>query len=210
MMHFYSSPGSCGIGIRVLLEEVGARFEAHALNFAAKEQMDAPYRAVNPKGKVPALVRDDGSLLTEFQAIAFWLADAFPDAALVPSDPEGRLRVMEIMDYMVGSVHMRGFTFVIVPGKFTPTPAFQEELVTHGKAQIAIGFATLVDVLGDKDYLMGAFGIPDAALFYMTRWAVEKGVNLPPSLAAHHNRMLSRPAVLRALEGEGIAVRRAA
>lgn len=210
MMHFYSSPGSCGIGIRILLEEVGAKYDATLMNLAAKEHLTGDYKKVNPKTKVPALVRDDGSVLTEFQTIAFWLADAFPEAELLPADGEGRLRVMEIMDYMVASVHMRGFTFVIVPHKFTQTPEFQAEIVAHGKAQIAIGFGNLAETLGDKDYLMGPFTPADAVLFYMTRWALAKGIDMPPAIAAHHNRMLDRPAVKRALVREGIQVGRAA
>ncbi len=210
MMHFYSSPGSCGIGMRILLEETGAGFEATLFNLAAKEHLNDAYRAVNPKTKVPALVREDGSVLTEFQAIAFWLADTYPEARLLPTDAEARLRVMELLDYMVGSVHMRGFTFVIVPGKFTQNPDFQAELVAHGTAQIATGFGNLSEMLGDKAYLMGDFSIADAAMFYMTRWALMKGIDMPANVAAHHNRMLERPAVQRAIAGEGIEVGRAA
>lgn len=210
MLRYYSSPGSCAIGIRVLLEETGAPYEAHLMNLAAKEHLTGDYGRINPKTKVPAIVREDGSLVTEFQTIAFWLADSWPDAGLLPADAEGRLRVMEVLDYMVGSVHMRGFTFIIVPHKFTPTPAHQAELVAHGTAQVATGFGNLAQMLGDKDYLLGDFTIADAALFYMTRWAVAKGLDMPSAIAAHHNRMLDRPAVQRALAGEGIEVSRAA
>ncbi|CUH81254.1 glutathione S-transferase family protein [Tropicibacter naphthalenivorans] len=209
MMQFYTSPGSCAVGTRILLEETGAEYQAHRFNLGAKEHLNDDYKKLNPKAKVPALVRPDGSVLTETQAIAFWLADAFPEAALLPEGAEGRLRVMELLDYMVGSVHMRGFTFVIVPHKFGPTPEFQEQIKAHGKAQIAIGFGNISEVLGDKDYLFGAFSVADAVLFYMTRWAVMVGLDMPANIAAHHNRMLDRPATQRALKGEGIEVGRA-
>ena len=209
-MKLFTSPGSCSLGIRVLLEEAGADYEAQKLDFASKEQLGDAYRSVNPKGKVPALVRPDGSLLTEFQTIAFWLADAYPDANLLPADAEARLRVMEVLDFIVGSVHMRGFTFVIVPMKFSPNESTQADLVAHGKAQIEIGFARLAEILGDKDWLMGDFTVADAALFYLTRWAVAKGLDMPAALAAHHNRMLQRPAVLRALDGDGMPADKAA
>ena len=103
MMKLFTAPGSCSIGIRVILEETGADYEAQPLNFAEKEQFGTAYRSVNPKGKVPALLRPDGSLLTEFQTIAFWLADAYPDAALLPKDADARLRVMELLDFMIAS-----------------------------------------------------------------------------------------------------------
>ncbi len=206
MLQFYSSPGSSGFGMRVLLEESGAAYQVHRLNLAAKEQLAEPFRSINPKGKVPALVREDGTLVTEFQTIAFWLADAYPEAGLLPRDAEGRMRAMEIMDFIVASLHMRGFTFVLMPGKFTQTPDFQAELTAYGKDQIAIGFGHVSDVLGDQDYLLGDFSVADGALFYTTRWAVAVGLDLPTNVAAHHNRMLTRPAVQRAIEAEGVTV----
>lgn len=209
MMKYFYALNTCSIGIRVLLEEIGAPYAAHQIDFAAKQQFSPEFRVINPKGKVPALVREDGSLVTEFQTIAFWLADSHPQAGLLPRDPEGRMRVMEILDFIVAAVHMRGFTFVLVPHKFTQNPEFQAELVAHGKDQVQIGFDRLSDVLGDKDWLMGAFSIADAGLFYLTQWASVKGIDMPPSIRAFHNRMLDRPSVGRALAGEGLEIRRA-
>ncbi|WP_425072115.1 glutathione S-transferase family protein [Sagittula sp. S175] len=209
MIHLYGSAGSCSVGTRILLEEAGADYTAHTLDFAKKEQFSPEFRAVNPKGKVPAVVRPDGSLLTEYQAIAFWIADTFPQAGLLPNDAEARLRVMELMDYMVASVHMRGFTFVIVPMKFSPNAQTQADLVEHGRAQIAIGFEQLAERLEGHGWLAGEYSVADSVLFYMTRWALLKEVPLPPAIAAHHNRMLDRPAVQRAIAGQGITVPRA-
>lgn len=209
MIHFYGSVGSCAFGTLVLLEEAGADYTAHVLDFAKKEQYTPEFRAVNPKGKVPAITRPDGSLLTEYQAIAFWIADAHPGSGLLPADAEGRLRVMELMDFMVASVHMRGFTFVLAPSKFSASEAVQAELVTHGRAQIAIGFDQVAETMGGRDWLLGDYTVADSVLFYMTRWALLKGVPMPESIAAHHNRMLVRPAVQRAIAAYGISVARA-
>ena len=73
-MKLYYSPGACSIGIHVLLEEVGKPYEAVRLNFQEGEQYKPGFTGVNPKSKVPTLVRDDGSVLTEYPAIALWLA----------------------------------------------------------------------------------------------------------------------------------------
>jgi glutathione S-transferase len=77
-MKLYHSPGSCALGIHVLLEEIGAPFDLHRINFAEREQHSEGYLAINPKAKVPALQRDDGSVLTEFQTIAVYLALTHP------------------------------------------------------------------------------------------------------------------------------------
>jgi len=205
-MKFFYSPGACSIGIRVILEETGAPYEAQALDFARGEQRAPAYLAVNPKGKVPALVRDDGSVLTEFQTIAFWLARRFPEAALLPRDLEAETRVMEALDYMVGSVHMRGFTLALVPFKFVTNPEGQAELAAHGRAQAEAGLAALAAMLGDKDWLLGRYSIADAALFYLVLWAGRVGIDLPEVLVGFAARMQARPAVARALAGEGLAM----
>lgn len=204
MTTFFYAPNTCCIGIRVLLEEVGMPVTAVPIDFKSRQQFSAEYAAVNPKRKVPALVRDDGSLLTEFQAMAFWLAETHPQAGLLSADLETRIRTMEVMDFIVASVHMRGFTFVIAPMKFTTDEAAQADLVAHGRAQIEAGFDRLAEVLGDKNWLMGSYSIADAALFYLENWAGPRGIALPAPIAAHHARMLARPAVQRALAADTI------
>ena len=199
-MKFFWAQNTCAIGIRVILEELGLSYEPLKIDFASKQQFTPEYSAVNPKRKVPALVRDDGTTVTEFQAIAFWLARAYPKAGLLAEDLEGQTRTMELLDFMVASVHMRGFTFILVPMKFTPTEAAQQELTAHGRSVVADGFDRLASTLGDKDWLMGNFSIADAALFYLTTWAKAKDVALPATLAAFHERMLARPSVQRALK----------
>jgi glutathione S-transferase len=202
-MKFFWAQNTCAIGIRVILEELGLDYEPLKIDFASKQQFTPEYSAVNPKRKVPALVRDDGTTVTEFQAIAFWLARSHPGAGLLAEDLEGQTRAMEVMDFIVASVHMRGFTFVLVPMKFSQNAEFQAEIAAHGKAQIAIGFERLAEILGDQDWLMGGYSIADATLFYITHWATMKGIEMPETIRAHHNRMLDRPAVQRALAGDG-------
>jgi len=199
MLGFFHAPGSCSLGIRVILEEIGAPYKLHRIDLAKGEQRGDAFRALNPKGKVPALRLSDGACLTEFQAIAFWLAQSHPQAGLLPAGPEAQARVMEALDFMVGSVHMRGFTLALVPGKFVTDPKAQEELRAHGLSVASDGLAHLADRMGEGDWLLGAYGIADAALFYLTCWAGHLGMELPAPLAEFHQCMLARPAVQRAL-----------
>ncbi len=73
-MKLYWEPHTCAIGIHVLLEETGLPYETEKIDVGGGATREPPFLAVNPKGKVPTLVRDDGSVLTEFAAIATWLA----------------------------------------------------------------------------------------------------------------------------------------
>src|SRR6516162_5442978 len=72
-MKLYYSPGACSIGIHALLEEIGKPYQLEQVNLREGAQFKPPYTAVTPKAKVPALERDDGSVLTEFPVIARWL-----------------------------------------------------------------------------------------------------------------------------------------
>jgi glutathione S-transferase len=205
-MKLYYFPNTCALGIHVLLEEIGQPFELQSVDFMKQEQYGATFTALNPKAKVPMLERDDGSLLTEFPAIAWYLARTNPDAKLLPEDIESEARALEILDYLIATVHMRGFTRIFRPGAFAPSPADEEKVKEAGKGIATQGFNILAPVLGDKDYMLGAFSIVDAALFFLEHWAVNRvGMALPPGFMAHLDRMLARPAVQRALAAEGLA-----
>ena len=71
---------------------------------------------------MPALERDDGSILTEFPAIATWLARTNPDAKLLPDDVESQVRALEAIDYVVATLHMQGFGRLFRPENFGPEP----------------------------------------------------------------------------------------
>src|ERR1700676_4841456 len=95
MMKLLYSPGECSVGIHILLEEIGKPYEIERVSFAYKEQHLSDFKKINPKSKVPVLLRDDGSALTEFPAIATWLARTNPAAGLFPEDAGGRGRPLE-------------------------------------------------------------------------------------------------------------------
>jgi glutathione S-transferase len=197
----FHAPGSCSVGIRVLLEEIGAAHQVVTLDLRAGAQRDPAYLAANPKGKVPALRREDGSVLTEFPAIALWLARRFPKTGVWPADLEGEVRTLELIDFLVASVHMRGFTLALVPMKFAPEEAAQQAVRAHGRAVAEQGLALAAERLGDMPFLHGAQpGAADAALIYMLPWAARVGIELPVSLVKFHDRMLARPAVRRAFD----------
>ena len=203
-MKLYFAPGACSLGIHVLLEEIGKPYELARLNLAEGEQRKPEFAAVNRKGKVPTLVRDDGTVLTEFPAIAWWLALTNPQAHLLPADAEGQARLLEAMDYIVGTVHGHGFLRIFRPLAMTPNEADHEHVKAQGREIFERGMRLMDEALAGKEYLLGEFSIADAALFYVEFWAGRVGLDLPPNCAAHYARMLARPAVRRAMEQEGL------
>jgi len=204
-MKLYYSPGACSLGIHVLLEEIGKPYQAEVVNLREGAQFRPEFTSVNPKSKVPTLQRDDGSILTEFPAIAFWLARTNPDNKLLPDDADSQARALEALDYVVATIHGQGFSRLFRPSNYTPNPADEDKVKERGKEIAEKGLGILDKSLAGKDYVAGAFSIADAALFYVEFWAAARmGMTLPPNCAAHYKRMLARPAVGKTLAAEGL------
>ena len=202
-MRFYMTPGSCSTGIHILLEELDLPFEAWIVNLPAGEHHKPGYHAINPKSTIPTLVRQDGTALTEFQAIAWWLARTHPKAKLLPEYPDGEARVLEVMDYAVGTLHGQGFARIFITDTFTPSAADHAAVQARGREIVNQGFAIMNDALAGLDYVTGGFSIADAALFYVEFWADRLGIPLPEHCDAHYQRLRTRPAVQRVLREEG-------
>lgn len=202
-MRLFHANGACSLGVLAVLEEIGAPYDLERIDLKARDQTSPAFRRLNPKAKVPVLVRDDGSVLTEFPAIVLWLAESFPDAHLVPAGLEGRIRALELIDFVVSTLHMRGFTLARLPGKFAESPEARDEIAAAGRKVVEEGFEVLTDRLGAAEWFLGAWSIADAAVFYTTRWAVRDGFALPAALADFHRRSCERPAIARAIALDG-------
>ena len=205
-MKLYYAPGACSLGIHVILEEIGRPYEAEVLKIREGAQYQPAFQAINPKAKEPTLQRDDGSVLTEFPAIAVWLARTNPEAGLLPTDPDAEARALEAMDFCVATLHMQGFSRIFRPGNFAPSEADHEAVKARGREIYERGLAVLDKALEGKEYLAGAFSVADAALFYVSFWAQGAAqIPLPTNVAAHFARMKARPAVQRTMQAEGLA-----
>lgn len=205
-MKLYYAPGACSLGIHVLLEEIGKPYEAVKVNLREGEQYKPGFMSMNPKSKVPTLVREDGSVLTEFPAIAYWLARTNPDRKLLPDDADAAARAMEALEYVVATVHMQGFTRIFRPENFAPTAADHDKVKARGKEIFENGLRILGKALAGKEYIAGPFSIADVALYYVEFWGADRlGLQLPPNVAAHYARMKARPAVQRAMQQEGLS-----
>ena len=204
MTTLYWAPHTCAIGIHILLEEIGTPFEAEKLTM--DELHGTAFQLVNPKGKVPALRRDDGSILTEFGVIAYWLAHTNAQAKLIPDDKEAETRGAEMMDYAVGTIHAQGFARIFLTERFEPQDMLHRagfgagSVRAQGREIAEKGFSLLDQALGSQPYAGGErFSIFDAALFYCERWAASVDMPMPPAVAGHFTRVRARPAVQRVL-----------
>jgi len=199
-MKLYYSPDACSMGIHLLLEEAGAPYELQKVNFAEREQYKPPFVDLNPKSKVPLLQLDDGATISEFPAIAWFIGRNAP--ALMPKDD---VRAIELFDYLIATVHMRGFTRIFRPNLFGRAED-EAQVQQAGRDIIVKGFEILAPMLGEKDYIMGEFSIVEGALFFLEHWARFRAqIPMPANFEAHLDRLLARPAVQKVRSVEGLA-----
>ena len=198
--------------IHILLEEIGAPYETEKIDVSGGATRRPPFSGINPKGKVPTLIRGDGSVLTEFGPIATWLARSNPEKSLLPEDVEGETRVVETISYVEGTIHGQGYARMFMPEMFEPQDIVHQRIglgqgsvKAFGRQMVEDGFGILDAQLDGNAFAVGdAFSIADAALFYVERWAPPQGIVLPINIQRHYERMLARPTVqkVRSLWGE--------
>jgi glutathione S-transferase len=210
-MKLYWGKHTCAIGIHILLEEIGEPYALEEVDVQGRANTRSPFKDMNPKQKVPVLIRDDGSMLTEYGTIAAWLASTHKAANLAPfEDLERQTRMYEAMDYLIGTLHGLAFPRIFFPERFAPAAkddaSVADQVKAQGREMANTGFAILGEAFGAGPYVVGeAFTIADTAFFYAERWCDEAGVTLPANLAAHLARMKARPSVQRVLAAWGEA-----
>lgn len=198
-MKLYYSKGACSLSIRIIAHELGLKFDYEAVDLATKKTAaGADYRAVNPKGSVPALVMDDGSVLTENIAIALYLADTHPSALLPSLGHIERYRVLEWESFAATDLH-KSFTPLFNP--HVPQDIKDSIFVPVLKNKLHV----LNQAVSEQPFLTGeTFTLPDAYCFVCLRWLKYFKMDLSefPALQQYVERIAKRPAVQAALEEE--------
>lgn len=210
-LQFHMTPGSCSTGIHILLEELELPFQVNIVNLMAGDQHRSAYRAINPKGTIPTLVLDDGSALTSFPSIAYWLARRHPRRRLLSDDPLLAARTLELVDHVVGTVHGQGFTRIFTTERYLPdrldatdTTRWNEAIRAQGRRIVQEAMDVIELGLPETGYAMGAdFTMADAALLYVFFWASKTQITLPPRCQALFERIRARPVVHQVLREEG-------
>jgi glutathione S-transferase len=200
-MKLYYYPGACSLAAHIVAREAGLPIALEKVDLhAGTTETGTNFKTINPKGYVPALGLQDGSVLTEAGAIIQYLADHQSANDLAPAaGTMERYRLIEWINFISTEIH-KGF------GPLW-NPAASDDVKTATKQRLATRFAYLDEALGKKPYLMGSqFTIADAYLFTVTNWANFHDVDLSPfpNLQAFQARIASRPKVQEALEAEGL------
>ena len=200
-MKLYYSPGACSQAPHIALLEAGLPFDAVRVDLKAKLlESGEDYRAINPKGSVPALGLDDGEVLTENAAVLQYIGDLAPASGLLP--PLGdfrRYRVIEWLNFVATELH-KGFGPLWNPNA-------GEEAKEAARQLLAGKFDYVEKRLGSGPYLMGdQFTLPDAYLFVVLGWTRIHRIGLSrwPGLTAFVRDVSHRPAARAALQAEGL------
>jgi len=199
-MKLFYTPGACSLSPHICLREAGLRFDLEKVDLRTKKtETGADYTSANPKGYVPALLLDDGSLLTEGPAIVQYIADKAPQAKLAPANGTlERYRLQEALNFIATELHKA----------FSPlfNPAFPDEGKKIMRERLAARLKVLDAQLEKRAYLLGEdFSVADAYLFTVLNWARPMQVDLEPfpAVRAYHARVAQRPHVQAALAAEG-------
>ena len=203
MLKLYYAPGTCALASHIALEEAGAAYAAERVDFKNSQQTSPDYLAINPKGRVPALVTDRG-VLTETPAILAFIAQSAPSAKLMPEDAFAFAQAQSFNTYLCSTVHVahahkgRGYRW-----------ATDETSVADMKRKVpetmAASFALIERDMLKGPWVMGEqYTACDAYLFTLTGWLEGDSVDIAtlPKVAAHRKRMSERPAVQKVLADE--------
>lgn len=200
-MKLYYSPGACSLSPHIVLREAGLPFDLEKVDLKSKRtETGADFLAVNPKGYVPALRLDDGSVLTEGPAIVQYLADRAPDSGLAPAagTPE-RYRLMEWLNFISTELH-KSFGALF-------NPEMPDAWKTWVRGLLGRRLDFVAAQLGDRSYLMGeTFSVADAYLFTILGWGrwVDVDIGRWSVLETYSGRIAGRQAVHAALVAEGL------
>jgi glutathione S-transferase len=202
-MKLFCLPGACSLTDHIVLEWIGHPYDIHVL--ARGEQREPAYLAINPRGTVPALQLDDGTVLTQNAAILNYLADRYPEAGLGGEGIQERAEVMRWLAYINADVH-GGFKPLFSPGAFVDDEAAQQIVQQKALARLHDMFGVLNEQLKGRQWLTGAVSIADPYLFVVTRWAKAKKVDLDgfDHLESFYQRMHEDAGVKAAMKAEGI------
>jgi glutathione S-transferase len=201
-MKLYYSPGACSLSPHIVLREAGLQADLEQVDLKTKRtKSNADFTAVNPKGQVPALVLDDGQVLTEGPAVVQYLADRRPEANLAP--PNGtieRYRLQEWLNFITSELH-KSFGALFNPAVPADYKKFATEIIGERLAYVDRHLAQ------GGPFLMGSqFTVADAYLFTVANWTHFLKIDLGrwPNVAAYVERIAARPKVQEALKEEGL------
>ncbi len=201
MPKLYYAPGVCSLSPHIALCETGLPYTLEKVDLSTKKtETGADFTAINPKGYVPALQLDDGTLLTEGSVIALWIAAQAPAAKLAPAanTPE-YFKLLEWLTFIATELHKNcGPLF---------NPAVNDEAKVPLKERLKLRLTTADTLLGKGPYVSGeTFTVADGYLFTVLGWIPKLGIDLTEwgNLSRFRDTLAKRPSVIAAMKAEGL------
>ena len=200
-MRLYFKPGACSLASRIVLIELGQAFEAIRVDTDAGLTEDGrDYRAVNPRGYVPALELKDGRVVTENPAVLQYLADLQPDRLAPAAGSWDRVRLQEALSFISSELHKAFSPFFHGEA--------QGERRAPAEALLKRRLGEVEQMLGQESpYLLGdRMSVADIYLFVVLNWTGFIGFSLQgwPRLYDFMSSMGAHASVRAALLQEGL------
>ena len=209
MLKFFYGPNACSLASHIALSEAGAEFEAVRLDLKSGDQRKPEYLAVNPKGRVPALVTPRG-ILTESVVILGWVAQTYPQAHLRPEGDFFAFSEMQSFNlYLATTIHVT-FAHLFRAERYADSESALAEIKAKVPSSLAMQWNLIEDRLSDgRPWVCGKqYTVADPYLYLFARWLERDGVggsDAMPLTRAHRARMQERTAVKKVLAAEMIA-----
>ena len=199
-MKLFFMPGACSLAPHIALHEARLPFNLFEVDYQTRRTEIGDYRAINPKGTVPALELISGEVLTEVPVILQFVADQARDARLLPASGLRRLRSLEWLSFIATEIHK----------SFSPLfrPSTPEAFLRPGKEHLRSRLAVVEHHLSSHIYLVGErVSLCDVYLFTVCRWLANQDMSIAdwPALQCHFENIRVRSSVRTALDREGLA-----
>ncbi|MBM3646000.1 MAG: glutathione transferase GstA [Alphaproteobacteria bacterium] len=196
-MELFYAPLACSLASHIVCREAEIPILRRRVNLATKEIAGGgSLYDVNPKGAVPTLRRDDGSILTEGSSVLQYLGDLRPESTLCPpAGSDARYRTIEWLSFIATEMHKRVFYMMFTPDSDAAAKQTARAAAPAKLAIVARGLA------GQEWLAGGRFTVADAYLFWWLTLAQRVGIAIADhnGVEAYHARCAARPAVREAL-----------
>jgi glutathione S-transferase len=202
MLTLYYSPGACSMAAHMVLEESGEPYTPRPVDLAGGEQRTEPYLKVNPQGRVPVLILDNGEPLAENTAILPYLGKRF---GLWPTEPLAEAKALSLIGFFAASVHPAN-AHIGRPERYSGDSAAFPAIMEAGRKMFQNYLQQIDGMLAGREWFSDRYSVldPYGLVFYV--WGVRREIPMGElaNYAAFKERMLRRPAVARVLENEKI------
>lgn len=205
MTTLFIFPGACSFAAHVVIHELQLPIKVERVTLG---DPNSPYRQINPTGRVPALLLDNQTLLTENTAILPYLADLKPGTELfAPAGSVERAQIQGWLGYVATEVHVGAFRPINRPERYSADEAAFPGIRQRALEQLTNALKPIEARLAQTEYLVGdRFTVADAYLGVFLGWSARVGVlDDFPTLQAALGRFRARESVVQTLAAEGLA-----